>query len=624
MTSQTASMEPINQGGKASSFKRLLLSAQPHRWLFIRAMALLIVATGAEMAIPWLMKIMLDDVIVPGDYDWKVLIFLCGLMLALYVLSSALQYLQDLSFQQGALQVINDIRRKLFGHLLNLPISFFDKMPVGKVVSRVTNDTESMRDLFVSVVPTIFQGSFRILGIFIAISLLDWRLMLLSLFLIPILLGVMQLYRKLSAPIFDGVREHLSDINTHISESLQGMRLIQAFNQQNHNRARFEQSNEAWRHFRRKAVGMDSLLLAPFTRMLGLFATVMVVGWFGRASWTSVVEIGSIYAFINYLERFFEPFRQLSMELSKLQVSMVSSDRVFEVLDEAPEKDMAVSVDAGTASDIAAGKELYPIAGGSLEFCNVSLSYDGRHQALDDISFVAPAGQFTAIVGHSGSGKSSIINLLMRFYHHQRGEMRIDGQLLSGLPDHQLRETFGLVLQEPFIFSGSLKDNIDLANPNISQATVVDAAEQVQASRFIERLSDGYDHQPGYSGQSLSIGERQLLAFARTMAHDPRILLLDEATANIDSETETLIKKALLNLRHGRTTIAIAHRLSTIRDANQILVMDKGRIVQRGTHEELIAQPGHYLDLYLAQKMEEDIRGEGHRISDPDLDAAVA
>ncbi|MCL6270647.1 ABC transporter ATP-binding protein/permease [Sansalvadorimonas sp. 2012CJ34-2] len=608
--------ETMTQDSQPSSFKRLLGYASPHKLLFFKAMGLLLVATAAEMTIPWLMKIMLDDVIVPGlasgNQDWKVLGFLCAMMLALYAFSSSLQYLQELSFQQGALSVVNDIRRKLFGHLLKLPIGFFDKMPVGKVVSRVTNDTEAMRDLFVSVVPTIFQGSFRILGIFIAIALLDFHLMLLSLILIPILVSVMQLYRRLSAPIFDGVREHLSDINTHISESLQGMRLIQAFNQQGHNREIFEQSNEAWRHFRRKSVGMDSLLLAPFTRVLALFATVMVVGWFGRASWTSVVEIGTIYAFINYLERFFEPFRQLSMELSKLQVSMVSSERVFEVLDETPEQEME------------SGKDAHVISQGSLAFRNVSLSYDGKHQALDDISFDAPAGKFTAIVGHSGSGKSSIINLLMRFYQHQKGEMLIDGQLLSELPDHQLREIFGLVLQEPFIFSGSLKDNIDLANPDIGSDKVIDAAEQVQASRFIERLSDGYDHQPGYSGQSLSIGERQLLAFARTMAHDPRILLLDEATANIDSETETLIKQALLNLRHGRTTIAIAHRLSTIRDADQILVMEQGKVVQRGTHDELIAQPGHYLDLYLAQKMEEEIRGEGHRASDSDLQAEVA
>ncbi|MCG8532897.1 MAG: ABC transporter ATP-binding protein, partial [Desulfovibrionales bacterium] len=291
MSDSTNSTDSVQ--ASSITVKRLLSYIVPHKFLFIRALGLLLVATAAEMTIPWLMKIILDDVIVPGNYDWKVLVFLCGLVLALYVFSSALQYLQALNFQQGALQVINDIRRQVFGHLLKLPIGVFDRFPVGKLVSRVTNDTESMRDLFVSVVPTIVQGTLRVTGIFIAIALLDWHLMLLSLVLIPILLGAMQLYRKLSAPIFDGVREHLSNINTHVSESLQGMRLIQAFNQQANNRRQFEQSNQAWCHFRRRSVGMDSLLLAPFTRVVALFATVMVVGWFGRVSWSSAVEIGS-------------------------------------------------------------------------------------------------------------------------------------------------------------------------------------------------------------------------------------------------------------------------------------------------------------------------------------------
>ncbi len=593
---------------KPSSTRRLLAYAKPQAGRFGLALVLMLIATGAEMTIPWLVKVMLDDVIMPGEFAWQELAMLGGAMFGLYVLAAVLQYLQTLQFQHGALAVVNDLRRDLFAHLLKLPMKVFDSQPTGRLVSRVSNDTESMRDLFVSVLPTLVQGSLRIVAIFIAIALLDWRLMLLSLLLIPLLVGAMQLYRRLSAPLFDGARERISEINTQISETLQGMRIVQAFNQQSRIRAEFEQTNQAWSQVSRKTIGLNSLLLAPYTRLIGLLASVMVVAWFGYqvglTDAPGAAQVGSLYAFMIYLERFFEPFRQLSMELSKLQISTVAADRVFEVLDE--------ETDPHAESKPAQADEAKTNPASEIRFDQVSLSYDGTHQALDDISFVAPAGKMTAIVGHSGSGKSSIINLLMRFYPHQQGSVKVDGVPLECLDDAELRQRFGLVQQEPVIFTGSIRDNLQLGRDDLGEAALQQAARDGQAERFTRRLPGGYEHQPGNGGQSLSMGERQLLAFARTLAHAPGVLLLDEATANIDSETEEQIKKAMAKLRQGRTTIAIAHRLSTIVDADQILVMDQGRFVQRGTHAQLVVVEGPYRQLYLAQQAEEDLARHGH------------
>ena len=417
--------------------------------------------------------------------------------------------------------------------------------------------------------------------------------MLLMLVIVPVLLGSMRLYQKLSRPVVAAVRARLADINTGLNESLTGMRIIQATGQEEHRRQQFAENNQEWSRLRRKVIGIDSLLLMPFGHFLQTMALAGIVAWFGWKSGYGVVEVGTIYAFINYLARFFEPFRQISMQLANLQQSLVAAERVFELLDEPEEQHQQ-----GQAAEIRQGK---------MKFRNVSLSYDGKNQALDDVSFTVKPGQFTAIVGHSGSGKSSIINLLMRFYKHQDGEVLIDGQSLATMDENELRQSLGLVFQEPYIFSGTLAENISLDNDRIDMEKVQAAAKQVHADTFIQKLPEGYQHQPGAGGQALSTGERQLLSFARTVAQDPRILLLDEATANIDGETEQSIKEALITLRSGRTTIAVAHRLSTIQDADQILVMDKGRITQRGTHEELLSQKGHYRDLYLSQQTEDDL-----------------
>ncbi|MET4692845.1 ABC transporter ATP-binding protein [Endozoicomonas lisbonensis] len=591
---------------------RLLGYSRPYSKGFIGAFLLLMLATAFEMASPWVMKIILDDYIAVGNNDINTLVMLGIALTSTYVGASILQYIQGVMFQDNALEVIHDIRQKAFSHLLKLPMKYFDGEPTGRLVSRLTNDSEVIRQMFVGVIPAILRGALKLVGIFTALALLDFKLMLLMLVIVPILLGSMRLYQNLSRPVVTGVRARLADINTSLNESLQGMQIIQATSQEEHRRAKFAENNKEWSLLRRKVIGIDSLLLMPFGHFLQTMALAGIVAWFGWKAGFSVIEVGTIYAFINYLARFFEPFRQISMQLGNLQQSLVAAERVFELLDE-PEESRRQTGDASVTS-------------GKMEFNNVSLSYDGKNQALDNVSFTVEPGQFTAIVGHSGSGKSSIINLLMRFYQHQQGQVLIDGQSLNNMSESALRNHVGLVFQEPYIFSGSLAENISLNHANISMNDVINAARKVSADPFIRKLSDGYDHQPGAGGQALSTGERQLLSFARTVAQDPRILLLDEATANIDGETEQSIKDALITLRSGRTTIAVAHRLSTIQDADQILVMDKGQIVQRGTHCELLNQTGQYRDLYLSQQTKEQLHNPADKLSDeaPSSSLAVA
>ncbi|HHF2869181.1 TPA: ABC transporter ATP-binding protein [Vibrio alginolyticus] len=587
-------------------YRRLLAFSLPHKARFGFAFVMLGLAVSAEMTIPWVAKIALDEVIVPQQFEWQQLITLIGLVMVFYVLAAVFGYLQAIAFKHGALLVVKDVREQLFRHVLNFPIATFDKLPTGKLVSYITNDTESLRNMFVSTLPTVVQGALRILAIFIAMALLDWRLMLLSLVLIPVLLMTIHLYRKISTPVFDGVRVQVSNINGQINESLQGMALIQAFRQQKSFQTKFEKENQSWFHFRTKSVAIDSLMLLPLTRLIATLTAAGIVAWFAGASMSTVVEVGTLYAFLNYVERFFDPFRQLSMELHKLQVATVSSKRIFELLDDESEAHNQVmpEVKLNGSDDI--------------EFRNVTMGYEEDKPVLKDVSFTAKSGEFTAIVGHTGSGKSSVINLLMRFYQQQQGDIFIGGQSLQTLPEAQLRKLFGLVSQDPTIFSGSIEDNINLpqdvhtndeASANTlakSRERAIHAAQLVQADRFIHRLPDGFEHKPGNGGASLSVGERQLLALARAISHDPKIFLLDEATANIDSESEEAVKQALENIQDGRTVITVAHRLSTIQNADQILVMNSGKVVQRGTHRELIAEDGDYRDLYLSQKAQEE------------------
>ncbi|MDR6226801.1 ABC transporter ATP-binding protein [Desmospora profundinema] len=570
--------------------RRLLAYLNPHRKAMAAAMALLLIATAADVAGPLLVKVYIDDYLTPGIFDPFALITLAVTYLVLLVLSAVLTYFQLFSFHRIAHRVIQELRMDVFGKVQHLGLSFFDKRPGGALISRITNDTEAIKDLFVSVLSTFVQNMVMIFGIFVALFILDVQLAAFCLFLLPFVFGLMVLYRRLSYRVFHTVRQKLSDLNAKLSESIQGMNVIQAFRQEERLEREFEKTNREHYEANMKSTKLNGLLLRPAVDLLYLLALILVLGFFGFDIGESALQIGVLYAFINLLSRMFEPVNQMMQQLTFLQQAVVSAGRVFELLDE---KERAPA---------RKGNDDPRITEGRIVFDKVTFSYDGHTDVLKNISFTAEPGQTVALVGHTGSGKTSITNLLMRFYEVKHGQITIDGHPLSTFRDGELRKKLGLVLQDPFLFVGDVKENIRLHHPDVSEEDVKEAARFVQADSFIEKLPNGYDEPIGERGATFSSGQRQLLSFARTMAQKPKVLVLDEATASVDTETEEKIQQALSRMRQGRTTIAIAHRLSTIQDADLILVLHRGEIVERGTHQELLSQQGLYHKMYLLQQ----------------------
>jgi len=554
------------------------------------AVAALLAATGASVAGPVLIKWFIDDHLTPRKLDTEVLWGIAAGYLALHVISVVLTYFQLLSFHRIAQWVVRQLRVDVFAKVQRLGLSFFDRTPGGSLISRITNDTEAVKDLFVSVLSTFIQNIVFIIGAFVALFVLDVKLAAACLIILPLIGGVMQAYRHFSALSYRRVRQMVSEINAKLNETIQGMSIIQAFSQERRMRREFERSSMELYRAHMRNIRLAGLLLRPAVDAIYLIALIVVLTLFGIRSFDGVVSIGTMYAFLNLLERLFEPFIQIMLKLSQAQNAIISAERVFQLLDE---DDLA---------PVKTGDETPVITRGRIEFRNVTFSYDGQQDVLRNISFAVEPGQTVALVGHTGSGKSSIINLLMRFYPLRHGEILIDGVPLTAYDDKELRRQMGLVLQDPFLFVGTVRENIRTGDPDITDERVEQAARFVQADAFICRLPKGYETELGERGASLSSGQRQLLSFARAIAREPKILVLDEATAHVDTETEEAIQQALRNMRQGRTTIAIAHRLSTIQDADLILVLHRGEIVERGTHDELIARKGLYYKMYLLQQ----------------------
>jgi ATP-binding cassette, subfamily B, multidrug efflux pump len=590
-TNHEQSPEELKQMNQWTVFKRLMSYTKIHKKRLGIAFFLLLIATSAELTGPILVKTFIDDYLTPRFFDQKALIILGVSYIGLIMLSAIVNYVQFVLFQSVALDIIQTLRIQIFSKVHSLGLKFFDRTPVGSLVSRITNDTEAVKDLYVSVLSTFVQNLVFLIGIFGFMFYLNVKLALFCLGILPFIVCIMWLYRKYSSRSFYEMREKLSQLNAKLNESLQGMSIVQVFNQQKRLRKEFAVINNEHNEAQMKNIKYNGLLLRPAVDLVYMLALFMILSFFGIKSFNSAVEIGVIYAFINYLDRFFEPVNMMMMRLSVFQQAVVSAGRVFTIMDEtelAP-----VKRDSDTFEPI--------IGKGKIEFRNVSFSYDGEQEVLKNISFTANPGETVALVGHTGSGKSSIINLLMRFYEIERGEILIDDIPLPQFENNELRKKVGLVLQDPFLFVGDISQNIRLYNKEISDDEVKEAARFVQASGFIEKLPQQYDTELGERGSTFSSGQRQLISFARTMAFSPRILILDEATANIDTETEEEIQLALHKMRSGRTTIAIAHRLSTIQDAELILVLHKGEIVERGTHQELLRQRGLYHKMFLLQ-----------------------
>lgn len=568
---------------------RLLSYATPHTKKIIVAFLFLVLATLGEIAGPMMIGHFIDHYLAPGYLPLMPLVVLGGSYLAIQAGRSVVMYFQQYTFQEIALKIIQQIRVDVFSKVQSLGLKYFDKTPAGSIVSRVTNDTEAIKELFVTVLASFIQSGFLLLGIIVAMFILNVKLAVFCLFILPLVFLIMKTYRKYSSRFYADMRERLSELNAKMSESLQGMAMIQMFRQQKRLVREFSEINEKHYLAGRRNIKLDSLLLRPAIDVVYISFLILVLSYFGIASFNSPVEVGVVYAFTTYLHRFFRPVNEMMRQLSLYQQAIIAAGRVFRLLDE---KELAPAQRNTSPLEITEGK---------IEFRDVSFSYDGKTDVLQNISFTANPGETVALVGHTGSGKSSIINLLMRFYEFERGDILIDGVSIKEYPLDELRKKMGLVLQDPFLFYGTVKDNIRMHNKDMSDEKVKEAAEFVRAHPFIEKLADGYEHRVVERGSTFSSGQRQLLAFARTIATDPKMLVLDEATANIDTETEEEIQAALAKMRKGRTTIAIAHRLSTIQDADLILVLHRGKIVERGTHQELLAQKGLYFQMYQLQ-----------------------
>ncbi|MCQ2010007.1 ABC transporter ATP-binding protein/permease [Sporolactobacillus sp. STSJ-5] len=569
--------------------RRLLSYLKYFKKKVIITFIVLLIATGADVLGPIVMKVFIDDYLTPRVFPVQPLILLGALFIGLYAISALFNYYQVISFQKIALNIIQIMRVEVFSKVQHLGLRFFDQTPGGSLVSRITNDTETIKDLYVTVLSTIVNSTIMMIGIFAGMFFLDARLALICFILMPFLLVLMWVYRTLSSKVYRVTRVKLSQLNAKLNESLQGMSMIQAMRQQKRLRREFGKINNDHKKALLKSVRLNSLMLRSAVYSVYLIGLMMILSFFGIQSFDNAVKIGVLYAFINYLDRFFDPINQIMQQLTIFQQAMVSAERVFGLLDD----QRMAPVQRGDVNPA--------VQEGRVEFRNVTFAYDGKNPVLKNISFTANPGETIALVGHTGSGKSSIINLLMRFYPIEQGTVFIDGQPLTAFSDGELRKRIGLVLQDSFMFVGDVADNIRLSHEKLTDEQVRKAAEFVQADHFITKLPKQYHEPVGERGATFSSGQRQLLSFARTMAQDPKILVLDEATASVDTETEEAIQTALSKMRKGRTTIAIAHRLSTIQDADQILVLHRGEIVERGTHQELLQKGGLYFNMYQLQ-----------------------
>ena len=571
---------------KSKTFFRLMRYMLRYKGLSILALLFILMTSIVATAIPLLAQYYIDNYITKNIA--KAGLYILIIYFGLFILRVVFTFLGEYYFAKVAHSIVRDLRNDSFANLQKLGMSYFDKTPVGSVVSRLTNDTQAVADMF----GTIFSSFLNTILMFVvtlsAMIALSWQLTIYMILFIPVMVGSVYLYQKLSSRLVEISRAKISEMNTKLSESIEGMKIIQAFNQEQRLIDEFGEVNNEHLRYYTKSLKVDSLLLRPAMALFKVLAYGVIVMYFGLTFESAGFTAGIIYAFIQYTNQLFNPLIELMQNFSILQTSIISAGRVFTLIDneeyEPEQKD----------SD-------HKISRGDIEFKNVSFSYDGKRDVLKNISFSVKNGESIAFVGATGSGKSSIMNLFLRFYDYDRGEILIDGVNIKDYSSKELRNSVGLVLQDPFLYHGTVESNIKMYNESLTREDVIEAAKFVDAHNFIDKLEDKYDSVVTERGSTFSSGERQLLTFARTIASKPKILILDEATANIDSETEELIQNSLEKMRKGRTTIAIAHRLSTIQDSNCIYVLDKGEIIESGTHDELIALKGNYYKMYQLQ-----------------------
>ena len=575
-----------NEMNKKSSTMRLIAYMKPYAHWVIFALLLVLGLTAFDLYRPMLVGDAIDTFGANGDYD--VIIATAIKYAVVLALSFAFNIAQTWILQKTGQNIILQMRKDLYRHIQSLGSRYFDITPVGKLVTRVTNDVEALNEMYSGILVQLFRNIVKIVGLAGVMLMLDVRLAAISFVLMPLVIGLTVLCQKIARNIYRLYRTRLTDINTFLSEHLSGMKIIQIFGRQERKFEEFHDKNTKLY----KAFYREVLMYAVFRPLIYILSilSLMIVLWFGSKNvFDEIISVGTLYIFSNYIRSFFDPIQELAEQFSTLQSSIASAEKIFTVMDE---DEFIPEVENPKQPDKIIGK---------IEFDHVWFAYDGKNYVLKDVSFVINPGEKVAFVGATGAGKSSILNLIGRYYDIQKGHIYIDGIDIRQLSKKKLRSAIGQMQQDVFIFEGDVAYNIRLNDNDITDEQVKEAAEYVNASHFIEKLPQGYHEPVTERGATFSAGERQLLSFARTLAHNPSILVMDEATANIDTETEILIQEALEKLMDGRTTIMVAHRLSTIQHADCIMVMHKGRICERGTHRELLEQDGIYRKLYELQ-----------------------
>ena len=599
--------EALGKAYDSRLMRRLLRYMKPYRWRVILALALVAVVTPLELAPPWIFQKAIDNKFVPAmkhaipeNKAWMGVIWLSLLYLAVLAFDFLAQYIQIRIMQRVGQQTMYDMRREIFGHLQRLPMSYFDRNPVGRLVTRVTTDVDALNDLFAAGVVTMINDFFLLVVMAALLFAMDRRLALDTLAVLPGILIVTLIFRKYVRDANRRIRTAIARINAFLQEYISGMSVVQLFNRGQKAEEEFSKRNRdnmlAWRD----AI-LAYALFYPGVEFLS-FATIALIYWSGgNRILHGALTIGVLTEFTMYAQRFFRPIQDLSEKFNILQSAMAASERIFKLLDE--------------PVTIQSDPHAVPLVGprGEIEFRNVWFSYRNVPEPADedwvlrDLSFRVEPGQTFAIVGHTGAGKTTLISLLLRFYDIQRGQILLDGKDIRTIELQDLRRQFGIVLQDPFLFTGTIETNVRLGTQSIEDATVDRALEEVGLGQFIRALPDGAATTVNERGSTLSVGQRQLINFARALAHNPRFLILDEATSSVDTKTELQIREALSRLLSGRTALVIAHRLSTIQHADRILVFHKGRLREQGAHQELLAQRGIYFRLYQLQYKEQEL-----------------
>jgi ATP-binding cassette, subfamily B, multidrug efflux pump len=601
--------EILGKAYDARLMRRLLTYLRPYRRVVFFALIAIFLFGLLQAVPPYLMKVEIDRYLDPTKHHQMpaflspflsaipregILQIAFVIFLPTVLLTFVLQFAQTFAMQLVGQKVMYDLRKQMFEHLQRLQMSYFDRNPVGRLVTRVTTDIDVLNDMFASGVVAVFGDFFTLVSIMVVMLKLDWRLSLLTFAVLPVIILATALFRKAVRESYRRIRLAIARINAYLQEHITGMSVLQLFNREEKSYEEFEGINGAYLKAYKDSI-LAYGLFYPTVEFLGALAIVIILYQGGGMIIAGTLSVGTAFAFIQYSQRFFRPIQDLSDKYNILQAAMASSERVFKVLD------TPVMISDSTRPQKLA------IPRGRVEFRNVGFAYRDNHRVLENVSFTIEPGETVAVVGHTGAGKTTLTNLLLRFYDVQEGAILFDGVDIRELSLQGLRSNFAIVLQDPFLFSGTIASNIRLGTEGISDQQVREAARRVDMLDFIESLPGGFDEPVKERGATLSSGQKQLLSFARALAHDPRILILDEATSSVDPETEHLIREGLRRLLENRTSLVIAHRLSTIQNASKIIVMHKGRVREVGTHQDLLRLKGIYFKLYQLQYKDQEL-----------------